>query len=70
MAAPWLELMGKLIYENGKPVRHRTWFKVLFNPVLRRMGFVIISVFDEPSNRVLGYRLRRYPFKENAKSHP
>lgn len=61
--------MGKLIYENDCPVQHRTWFKVLFNPVLRRIGLVIVSCLNE-QNRVLGYRLRRYPFKENAKSHP
>jgi hypothetical protein len=69
VAAPRLELMGKLIYANGQPVHHRTWFKVLFNPALRRVGLVIVSCLDN-QNCVCGYRLRRYPFKDHAPSHP
>jgi hypothetical protein len=38
---------------------HRAWFKVLFNPILRRIGFVIVSCFDD--SKLTGYQLRRYP---------
>ena len=43
--------------------QHRIWFKVLFNPILRRFGWSIVSVFD--NNILKGYQLRRYP--ENCK---
>lgn len=39
---------------------HRTWFKVMFNPVLRLFGYHIVSVFDD-NDKLLGYRLRKYP---------
>lgn len=44
-------------------VRHRTWFKVLLNPILRKIGWSIVSVVSD--NKVLGYELRKYP--ENCK---
>lgn len=39
--------------------RHNTILKRWLNPVLRRLGWSIVSVFNE--DRFLGYRLRRYP---------
>lgn len=55
--------MGRLVFENGKPVVHRTWFKVVLNPILRHAQFwtdrpyVIVSkVVDR---EVVGYGFRR-----------
>lgn len=42
---------------ENKP--HRTWFKVIFNPILRKFGWSIVSVFS--GDKLLGYQLRRYP---------
>ena len=38
---------------------HRIWFKVLLNPILRRVGFSIVSVFR--GSKLIGYRIKRYP---------
>ena len=38
---------------------HRTWFKILFNPILRKFGWSIVSVFND--NKLKGYQLKRYP---------
>ena len=38
---------------------HRTWFKVILNPVLRRLGFSIVSIFQD--GVLKGYAIRRYP---------
>lgn len=40
---------------------HRTWFKVLLNPILRKFGRSIVSVVDEKTQKVLAYELRKYP---------
>jgi len=29
----------RIIEENGRPIMHRTWFKLLLNPLLRRIQF-------------------------------
>jgi hypothetical protein len=42
---------------------HKTWFKVIFNPILRKFGWSIVSVFE--GDKLLGYQLRKYP--ENCK---
>ena len=38
---------------------HRVWFKVIFNPILRKFGYSIVSVFS--NEKLLGYQLRKYP---------
>jgi hypothetical protein len=38
---------------------HRTWFKVIFNPILRKFGRSIVSIFS--GNTLKGYQLRKYP---------
>lgn len=60
------------VFEDGKLVAHRPWFKVIFNPILRKIQFwtknprVIVSLVedikpgDHPSNKVLlGYSFQR-----------
>ena len=42
---------------------HKTWFKVIFNPILRKFGWSIVSVFE--GDKLLEYQLRKYP--ENCK---
>lgn len=55
-------LQGKLIVDdNGVPLCHRTWFKIILNPFLRKMGYVIVSKLDASYN-VTGYELVSYPF--------
>lgn len=39
--------------------RHRTWFKVIFNPILRRFGYSIVSCLKD--DRLVRYELRKYP---------
>lgn len=60
------------VFEDGKLVAHRPWFKVLFNPILRKIQFwsknpyVIVSLVDDinisgyTTNKVLlGYSFQR-----------
>ena len=42
---------------------HRTWFKIILNPILRKFGYSIVSVFS--GDKLIGYQLRKYP--ENCK---
>lgn len=44
--------------KNGQPINHRVWFKNIFNPVLRRLGWVIVSYVDD--GKVIGYSVRKY----------
>jgi len=39
---------------------HRKWFKILLNPLLRILGWSIVSHIDE-DDKVIGYSIRRYP---------
>ena len=39
---------------------HRTLIKIIFNPILRFLGFSIVSVFDDCDNFVR-YEIREYP---------
>lgn len=39
---------------------HRTWFKVLFNPFFRKLGFHIVSCWSDDHMKLFGYKLRRY----------
>lgn len=41
------------------PAQHRTKLKVFLNPVLRKIGFSIVSVFED--GRFVRYQIRRYP---------
>lgn len=51
------------IYANNIAICHRTWFKVVFNPVLRVLQFwtehpyVIVSNIE--NNKCVGYGIRR-----------
>ena len=37
---------------------HRTWFKVIFNPVLRLIGLEITSIIDTSTEKAIGYGIR------------
>ena len=39
---------------------HRTPLKVILNPILRRLGWVIVSIIRDEDQAFLGYRLRRW----------
>lgn len=39
---------------------HRTWLKVICNPILRKLGWSIVSVMDE-NNNFIKYQIRSYP---------
>lgn len=55
--------MGTLVFENGVPILHRTWFKCLLNPILRKLQFwtdrpyVIVSRIED--KEVVGYGFQR-----------
>ncbi len=55
--------MGTLVFENGVAICHRVWFKVLLNPILRKIQFwtewpyVIVSKVED--NKVVGYAIER-----------
>jgi len=55
--------MGRFVVEDGRIVAHRTWFKVLLNPVLRAVQFwtsnPYVIVTKAHGERVLGYGFRR-----------
>lgn len=38
---------------------HRTWLKVILNPILRKFGFQIVSCFSEQDNKFLRYEVRK-----------
>lgn len=45
--------------EEQDSIEHKTWLKFLFNPVLRFLGWTIVSLFK--NQKFDGYELRRYP---------
>ena len=45
---------------DGNPVTHRVWFKNIFNPFLRKMGWVIVSVTDDDEKEIVKYEIRKY----------
>jgi len=50
---------GKFVRdEKGSIINHRIWFKNIFNPILRKIGFVIVTELDSKEN-ILGYEIRR-----------
>lgn len=52
---------GRLVKEkDGTTVCHRVWFKILLNPILRSLGYVIVSHLDAQET-VIGYSLQKYP---------
>lgn len=52
---------GRLIKDkDGSTIEHHVWFKTLLNPILRALGYVIVSVFDVNEN-LSGYDLSYYP---------
>ena len=57
--AQWFEGNG-IRNEDGELIMHRVWFKNIFNPFLRKMGWVIVSKFTD-DDQLLGYEIRKYP---------
>lgn len=52
---------GRLVKEkDGTTICHRVWFKILLNPILRMLGYVIVSHLDAHET-VIGYSLQKYP---------
>ena len=50
------------IISNGEEYQvHRTWLKVILNPLLTKFGWIIVSVIDDESNDFIQYEMRRYP---------
>lgn len=43
----------------GNSINHRIWFKNIFNPLLRAMGWLIVTRVDDMGN-VDGYEVRKY----------
>ena len=38
---------------------HPIWFKRWLNPLLRKIGFEIVSIMDPQTGRIIGYGIRR-----------
>jgi len=55
-----MERLGIIKDENGEVLRHRTLIKMLLNPIFRKLGFSIVSLFNE-NNEFLHYQIREYP---------
>jgi uncharacterized protein (DUF111 family) len=55
-------LLGHVIRDKqtGEIVHHRIWFKMMFNPFLRKHGWVIATNVDDETGKVLGYVIRKY----------
>lgn len=54
-------LQGKLIYDaDGKLISHRIWFKVILNPILRKLFHKHIVTHLNEDNIVVGYELKKY----------
>lgn len=54
-----IERLGIIKDEEGNVLRHRTLLKIIFNPILRKFGWSIVSVFK--NNKFIGYQIREYP---------
>lgn len=53
-------LRGHVVRDaQGTPVNHRIWFKNIFNPFLRSMGWAIVTKVDDIGN-VIGYQVKKY----------
>jgi len=54
-------LRGHIVKDaEGNAINHRIWFKNIFNPFLRKMGWVIVTQVEDENN-VSGYRIMKYP---------
>jgi uncharacterized protein (DUF111 family) len=55
-------LLGHVIRDpqTGEIVHHRIWFKNIFNPFLRKHGWVIATNVDDETGKVLGYVVKKY----------
>jgi hypothetical protein len=40
-------------------MKHRTWFKVILNPILRMFGWSIVSCFE--NDKLVKYKIKPYP---------
>lgn len=43
-----------IIYENNKMINHRSFIKVIFNPILRYFGYCIGTKLDEKTQTLKG----------------
>lgn len=43
-----------IVYKNGKVINHRSFVKVVFNPIFRYFGFCIATKFKK--NEIVGLR--------------
>jgi len=51
---------GVVFDDFGNLISHRTLLKIVFNPMLRKFGFHIVSMVDTDTGVFEGYRIRRY----------
>ncbi len=63
--------MGTLVTDaNGVIICHRVWFKIILNPILRKLQFwtewpyVITSIIED--GKVLGYRIARVRLRRDG----
>lgn len=51
--------LGIVYNEKGKIVNHRSLIKVLFNPILRLIGFYIGTAYNTDNNKLYGPKLSK-----------
>ena len=52
--------LGIIKDKDNNVIMHRTLLKIIFNPILIKMGYSIVSHIDE-NNKFVRYEIRPYP---------
>ena len=52
--------LGIIKDKNGEVIMHRTILKILFNPILRKLGYSIVSHINN-NGEFVKYEIRSYP---------
>ncbi len=54
-----MEKIGIIKNEDGEIIKHRMLFKMILNPIFRKIGFSIVSCFED--DKFIKYQIREYP---------
>ena len=46
-----------ILYKDSKVVNHRSFLKVIFNPILRKFGICIATIFDDKTWEAGGIKI-------------
>lgn len=51
--------VGIIKNKDGGIIKHRMLFKMILNPIFRKIGFSIVSCFED--DKFIKYQIREYP---------